>query len=238
MPAVGADRRVLYEIAVHAELNTGAEQPEGPAVAYAQVPWIFSWGPLRRAGSCLGYFAIPPAVQRHFDNRPPYSVSSSSSGEHVAVLTQAGIFLRSRRSRFEGNDQVATWNIPAGADRCLGRWHMAWAADASRLAVATSAGVVYVLDQHGSCVASCVAPTELAGIVVCSAGEHAGVICVTHSGGLHWLSLEGEATAPAASASVISGRGMRGVCVGAICFDAQRNILFVGCCTRGLPGGK
>jgi hypothetical protein len=236
--SVSRERRILYDLTVHAELEarcTNELVPEAPS--YGQR--FFRWGPnLQRAGALLGYFSLPPAVREHAGLRPAYSLHASPDGEHVAVLTREGLFVRSRAAGFEDDDGEPTWPLPpeAAADGRPGEWQVAWEQRGEAVAVATASGHLFVVERSGDLRCSRAAPLGLAGMAFCGSDE---VLCVTHDGKLYRLgarSADSGAELPAVTASVLEGAG-GGVdaVVACICIDAARNALYVGGAMRGLP---
>ena len=235
---VDRERRILYDLSVHAEVESRCtNEPAGLEEQPGYGQRFFGWGPnLQRVGSLLGYFSVPPALREHVGLRPAYSLHASPDGEHVAILTREGLFVRSRDANFEGADDEPTWAVPLECDGRLGEWQVAWEALGGALAVATATGQMYVLERSGETVCSRAAPLGLAGAVFCGSAE---VLCVTHDGKLYRLgvgSADSGAHLPPASASVLQGAGggTRAV-VGCICIDAARNAMFVGGAAQGLP---
>ena len=231
-------RRILYDLAVHAEVEArcgGAGPEEADAAGYGAR--LFAWGPrLQRLGGLFGYFSLPPAVREHLGLRPAYSLHASPGGDHVAVLTREGLFVRSRESQFEGDDGEATWPLPAGADARLSEWHVAWAAGGEAIAVATATGDLHVVDRAGGLACSRPAPRGLAGVAFCGTAE---VVCVTYDGKLYRLPVgrsDSQAGLPPVEASVLAsaGGGVDAV-VASVCADAARNALFVGGAQGGQP---
>lgn len=233
-----AEQRILYETSVHAELRcpaTADASSEETNLAQGRLGRIFSWGPLcGRVGRFLGYHTVPPAVGAYLASRPDYVLAASTDGEHIAILTRAGLVVLAQADNYECDETTVTWAMPAVESHR--RWTMAWGTDAQHLTVAADAGTIRVLSIEGRERCKRQAPANIAGLVLLVREELVSVICVTLGGQLYWLSAEHSADCaalPPATADVLPAG--QNSCVSAIHYDARSETLFIGGSCGGAP---